>query len=99
MMSSNKRFTNRVTRSVLEIRSPHFYTRPSQAQTVQKRSGFVFPSTDRVTWLVNRYDYFSYVKIYTSGPAEAVRPLRPWSDQNFDICSQSLIFSKFWSDQ
>ena len=25
MIPSNKRFTNRVTRSVLEIRSPHFY--------------------------------------------------------------------------
>ena len=55
IMSYNKRFTNRVTRSVLEIRSPHFYARPSQAQAVQKRSGFVFPSTDRVTRLVNRY--------------------------------------------
>ena len=51
----NKRFTNRVTRSVLEIRSPHFYARPSQARAVQKRLGFVFPSTDRVTRLVNRY--------------------------------------------
>ena len=28
----NKRFTNRVTRSVLEIRSPHFYARASQAR-------------------------------------------------------------------
>ena len=50
----NKRFTNRVTRSVLEIRIPHFYARPPQARAVQKRSGFVFPSTDRVTRLVNR---------------------------------------------
>ena len=32
----NKRFTNWVTRSVLEIRSPHFYARPSQARAVQK---------------------------------------------------------------
>ena len=32
-------------------------------------------------------------------PAEAIRPLRPWSGQNFTICGQSLIFSKFWSDQ
>ena len=45
----NKQFTKRVTRSALEIRSPHFYARPSQARTVQKRSGFVLPSTDRVT--------------------------------------------------
>ena len=44
VMPFNKRFTNRVTRSVLEIRSPHFYPRPSQAQAVWKRSGFVFPS-------------------------------------------------------
>ena len=29
MMPFNKRFTNRVTRSALEIRSPHFYARPS----------------------------------------------------------------------
>ena len=54
-MPCNKRFTNQVTRSVLEIRSPHFYARPSQARAVQKRSGFVFPSTDRVTRLVNRH--------------------------------------------
>ena len=53
-MPCNKRFTNRVTRSVLEIRSPHFYARPSQARAVQKQSGFVFPSTDQVTRLVNR---------------------------------------------
>ena len=46
--------TNRVTWSVLEIRSPHFYARPSQDRAVRKRSGFVFPSTDRVTRLVNR---------------------------------------------
>ena len=59
MMASNKRFTNRVTRSVLEIRSPHFYARPSQARAVRKRSGFVFPSTDRVTRLVNRYYYLT----------------------------------------
>ena len=44
VMPFNKRFTNRVTRSVLEIRSPRFYARPSQAQAVRKRSGFVFPS-------------------------------------------------------
>ena len=55
MMPHNKRFTKRVTRSVLEIRSPHFYERPLQARAVQKRSGFVFPSTDRVTQLVNHY--------------------------------------------
>ena len=58
MMPSNKRFTNWITPSVLEIRSPHFYARPSQAQAVQKRSGFIFPSTDRVTQLVNRYQNF-----------------------------------------
>ena len=39
MMPSNKRFTNRVTRSVLEIRSPHFYARPSQARAVKKKIG------------------------------------------------------------
>ena len=37
MMPLNKRFTNRVTRSVLEIRNPHFYARPWQARAVQKR--------------------------------------------------------------
>ena len=45
MMPLNKQFTNPVTRSVLEIRE-------------QKRSGFVFPSTDRVSRLVNRYHWF-----------------------------------------
>ena len=39
----NKQFTNRITRSVLQIPSPHFYALP-----VRKRSSFVFPSTDRV---------------------------------------------------
>ena len=29
---SNKRFTNWVTRSVPEIRSPHFYAQPLQAR-------------------------------------------------------------------
>ena len=56
MMSSNKRFTNRVARSVLEIRTPHFYARSSQARAGQKDPAFVFPSTDRVTLLVNRYN-------------------------------------------
>ena len=44
MMPCNKQFTNRITRSVLNIRSPHFYVRPSQAQAVRKRLGFVFSS-------------------------------------------------------
>ena len=51
---NNERFTNWVTRSVLEIQSPHFYAWLSQAPVVQKRSGFVFLSTDRVTRSVNR---------------------------------------------
>ena len=51
-MLYNKRFTNRVTRSVLEIRIPPFYAR--------KRSGFVFPKMDRVTRLVNRYYKLNY---------------------------------------
>ena len=55
MVAYNKRFTNQVTRSVIEIRSPHFCARSSQAQAVQKRLGFVFPSTDRGTRLVNCY--------------------------------------------
>ena len=41
-------------RSVLEIRSPHSYTRPSKARAVWKRSSFVFANADRVTRLVNR---------------------------------------------
>ena len=52
--ATSKRFTNRVTRSVLEIRSPHFYARLSQARVIRKRLGFIFPSTNRVTRLVNR---------------------------------------------
>ena len=58
MMPSNERFTNRITRSILEIRSPHFYAQLSQARAIRKRSGFAFPSTDRVTRLVNRYQDF-----------------------------------------
>ena len=48
-MPCNKRFTNRVTRLLLEIQIPHFYARPEQARAVRKTSGFRFPSTDRVT--------------------------------------------------
>ena len=51
MMPSNKRL-------LLEMRCPHFYTRPSQARAVRERSGFVFPITDRVTRLVNHYQNF-----------------------------------------
>ena len=42
---------NRVTRSVLEIRSPHFYALSSQAPTAQKRLGFVFLRTDKSNWV------------------------------------------------
>ena len=50
----NKQFTNWVTQSILQIQSPHFYyAQPSQAQAVEKKSGFVSPSTNQVTWLVN----------------------------------------------
>ena len=63
MMAYNKRFTNRVTRSVLEMRNPHFYARPSQARAIHKRSGFVFPSTDRVTRLVNRYEKIRQINV------------------------------------
>ena len=52
--SSAEESTEWVKWSVLEIRSPHFYAQPSQAQAAQNRSGFVFPSTDQATWLVNR---------------------------------------------
>ena len=54
MMPYNKRFTDQITRSVLEIQSPHFYAQPLQAWAIQKTSDFVFLSTDRVTQLVNR---------------------------------------------
>ena len=49
MMPSHKQFTNWVTRSLLEIRSPYFYARPLQTRAVRERSAFAFPSTDRVT--------------------------------------------------
>ena len=52
-MACNKQFTNQVTRSILKIRSPHFYARPLQAWAVRKGLGLVFLSTDRVTRLVN----------------------------------------------
>ena len=44
MMAYDKRFTNRLTQSVLEIRIRHFYVRPSQAWAA--RLGFIFPSSD-----------------------------------------------------
>ena len=37
MMAYNKRFTNRLTWSLLEIRIPHFHARASQARVVQKK--------------------------------------------------------------
>ena len=37
MIPYNQQFTNWVTRSVLEIRSPHFRARPSQPRAVRKR--------------------------------------------------------------
>ena len=90
MMAYNKRFTNQVTRSVLEIRSPHFYARPSQARALRKRSGFVFPGTDRVTWLVNRYhksEYsraisyrgfaLGYLKMHNAQQQQQQQPLLP----------------------
>ena len=67
MMQYNKRFTNHVTRFVLEIRSPHFYARLSQARAARKRLGFVFPSTDRVTRLVNRKYQDLASSVRTSG--------------------------------
>ena len=54
MMSSDKRFTTRVTRSVIEIQSPYFYAQPSQARVERKRSGFVSLSTYQVNRLENR---------------------------------------------
>ena len=65
MMPINyNRFTNRTTRSELEIRSPHFYAGPSPAGAVRKRSGFAFPSTDRVTQSVGRnYNSFTTVQL------------------------------------
>ena len=54
MMPSNKRFTNRVTPSVLEIGSPHFYARPSQASAIRK---------DRASYFVSNpvHKYFHYL--------------------------------------
>ena len=40
-------FTNQVTRPILEIRNIHFYAWLSQAQAIQKRSGFIILSTDQ----------------------------------------------------
>ena len=54
MISYDKRFTNQVTRPVLEIRSPSLLRTAEQARDIRKRLGFVFPSTDQVTRLVNR---------------------------------------------
>ena len=42
MMPFNKRFTNQVTRSVLQIRSPHFYALPLQAQAIQKIGLYIY---------------------------------------------------------
>ena len=50
VMQYNKRFTNQVNLFLLEIRSLHFYARPSPAHRVWKRSGFVF----LIRSLVNR---------------------------------------------
>ena len=81
-MPCNKRFTNRVTRSVLKIRSPHCYVRLSHARAVRKRWGFVFLSTDRVTVKVNDYSKFeSWLTrhmdpIGVSAPYASITPVR-----------------------
>ena len=61
-MQYNKQFTNRVTRSVLQIQSPHFYARPSQARAVQKKIGFC------ISWygpssLVSKFLMISYIQL------------------------------------
>ena len=53
MMPLINNFTNRVTRPILEIRNLHFYAWPSQAQAIQKRSGFIILSMDQATLSVN----------------------------------------------
>ena len=58
MMPCNKRFTNRVTLSLLEIRSPHFYTRLSQARVVEERSGFLVHSTDQIIVTINQQSWW-----------------------------------------
>ena len=58
MMPCNKRFTNRVTLSLLEIRSTHFYTRLSQARVVEERSGFVVHSTDQIIVTINQQSWW-----------------------------------------
>ena len=55
--TNNKRFTNRVTRSALEIQNPHFYERHSHFWAERRRSDFVSFSTDRVTRLVNPFGF------------------------------------------
>ena len=73
-MPCNKQLTDRVTRSVLEIRSPHFYARPSQARAARKRSGFVFPSRDRVPRLVNRYYKMTLCGLFQNNESISNRP-------------------------
>ena len=48
---------------------------------------------------VGSFDLTKGVKYLGTGPAEPVRPLRPWSDKNLVIYGQSLVISVFWSDQ
>ena len=46
-------FTEQVTQSVQPNTMPHHFVRPELASAVHKSEDFVFPSTDRVTQLVN----------------------------------------------
>ena len=50
MIPYHKRFTYQVIWSVIKIGSPYFFAQPSQTHALRKRSGFIFPNTDHVTW-------------------------------------------------
>ena len=45
---------------------------------------------------ISEVSNFTVYDCQMAGPAEPVRPLRPWSDQKFVIYGQSIVFSEFW---
>ena len=87
MLPCNKRFTNRIAQSVLEIRSPHFYSRPSQARALQQRMSFVSPIMDQVNMLVNH----KHLSIITAEKMQIPRKTRGFLQRSKSVDEHKLL--------
>ena len=74
MMPCHERFTNRVTRCVLEIRSPHFYARPELTKKIGPRISWYGPSNP-VGKLLRFYSLLFCIMFQMTAPAPAPVPV------------------------